>query len=164
MKKFTTLWIIPLLVFSCTFPKKDGVENKGELQKSSIEIEQLVMEKEKDALNSWAEGSVTGYTKHFDNEATYVDDIGAHDLIEGLPAIRAYAAKLDSMGMIHKHTYKIINPKVQLFQDIAIISLQYHPYKPDGTPGTKWKATSVYALSDNDWKVVHANWSMLKKE
>jgi len=133
-------------------------------EKSSIKIEQLILEKEKDALNSWAQGSVTGYTKYFDNDATYIDDIGAHNRIDGLLAIRAYAAKLDSMGTISKHTYEIIKPKVQLYQDIGIITLQYHPYKLDGKPGTKWKATSVYALVDNDWKVVHANWSMLKVE
>ncbi len=104
------------------------------------------------------------YTKHFDNEATYIDDIGAHNRIDGLQAIRAYAAKLDSMDMISKHTYEVINPKVQLYQDIAMITLQYHPYKLEGKPGTKWKATSVYAFNNNDWKVVHAHWSKLKVE
>ncbi len=164
MKRLTNIWIILFLLSACTVPEKDAVENNGEPEKSSVEIEQFILEKEKDALNSWADGSVTGYTKHFDDEATYIDDIGAHNRIDGLPAIRAYAAKLDSIGMISKHTYEIINPKVQLYQDIAIITLQYHPYKLDGKPGTKWKATSVYALMDNDWKVVHAHWSMLKAE
>ena len=164
MKKLINICIILFLLSACISPKKDTVENNKELEKSSIEIEQLILEKEKDALNSWAEGSVTGYTKYFDDEVTYIDDIGAHNRIDGLPAMRVYAAKLDSIGMISKHRYEIINPKVQVYQDIAIITLQYHPYKPDNTPGTKWKATSVYRLIDNDWKVVHANWSMLKAE
>ena len=164
MKKLTNIWIILFLLSACTVPEKDAVENNRELEKSSVEIEQLILEKEKDALNSWAEGSVTGYIKHFDDEVTYIDDIGAHNRIDGLPAMRAYAAKLDSIGMISKHRYEVINPKVQVYQDIAIITLQYHPYYPDGMPGTKWKATSVYTLMDNDWKVVHAHWSMLKVE
>ena len=164
MKKLINILIILFLLSACTIPKKDTAGNNEEPEKSSVEIEQLILEKEKDALNSWAEGSVTGYTKYFDDEVTYIDDIGAHNRIDGLPAMRVYAAKLDSIGMISKHRYEIINPKVQVYQDIAIITLQYHPYKPDNTPGTKWKATSVYRLIDNDWKVVHANWSRLKAE
>ena len=164
MKKISYIWFILFLLSTCTLPENDAVQNNKSLEVSSAEIEQLVLEKEKDALNSWAEGSITGYTKYFDDEVTYIDDIGAHNRIDGLPAVRAYAGTLDSMGMITKHRYEIINPKVQVYQDIAIITLQYHPYKPDDTPGTKWKATSVYALIDNDWKVVHAHWSMLKAE
>ncbi|MBT8385144.1 MAG: nuclear transport factor 2 family protein [Bacteroidia bacterium] len=140
------------------------MDNNGRLEKSSIEIEQLIMKKEKDALNSWAEGSVTGYIKHFDDEATYIDDIGAQNRIDGLTALRAYASKLDSIGMIPKHRFEVIDPKVQVYQDFAIITLQYHPFGLDGTPGTKWKATSVYKFKDNDWKVVHGHWSMLKTE
>lgn len=162
MKKLTHSWIILYLLSSCTTPVNDAVENHKSLQKSSVEIEKLILEKEKDALNSWAEGSVTGYTKHFADEVTYIDDIFAQNRIEGLPDMRVYAAHLDSIGMISKHRYEFINPKVQVYQNIAILTFQYHPYKPDDTAGTKWKATSVYALIDSNWQVVHAHWSMLK--
>jgi hypothetical protein len=164
MKKLTYTWIFLFLLAACTMPENDAVENTSRLEKSSAEIEKLILEKEKDALNSWAEGSVTGYTKHFADEVTYIDDIGAHNRIDGLPDMRVYAAHLDSIGMISKHRYEFINPRVQVYQDIAILTFQYHPFKPDDTPGTKWKATSVYALIDNDWKVVHGHWSMLKTE
>lgn len=128
-------------------------------------IEQKIIDKEKDALNSWAEASIIGYTKHFDNEATYVDDIMAQNRIDGLTDLQAYANKLDGMNMIKKHRYDFVNPKVQVMNDVVILSFQYHPYDlQDNSPLTKWKATSVYAFKDNDWKVVHANWSLLNKE
>ena len=66
---------------------------------------------------------------------TYIDDIAAQDRIDGLEAMLVYAAELDSIGMISKHSYEIINPRVQVYRDMAIITLQYHPYYPDGTPG-----------------------------
>jgi len=164
MKKLTNLWIILFLFSACTLSDKDTAENTGEIEKSSVEIEKLILEKEKDALNSWADGSVLGYIKHFDDEVTYMDDIGAHNRIDGLSAMREYAMKLDSAGIIYKYRYEVINPRVQVYQDMAIITFQYNPYKFDGTPGTKWKATSVYAIKENDWKVVHAHWSMIKSE
>jgi hypothetical protein len=164
MKKLTYSWIILFLLSTCTIPENDAVENTSRLEKSSAEIEKLILAKEIEALNYWAEGSFTGYTIHFDNEVTFIDDIGAHNRIDGLPAMHTYAAKMDSIDMIYKHRYELINPKVQVYPDFAIVTFQYHPFKPDDTPGTKWKATSVYALIDNDWKVVHGHWSMLKTE
>ncbi|MCK5442935.1 MAG: nuclear transport factor 2 family protein [Maribacter sp.] len=161
MKKLINIWIILFFLCACNMPKKNTVGNNEELEKSSVEIEQLILEKEKDAFNSYAAGSFTGFTKHYDDEVTY---LGARNRIDGLPAMRAYTARLDSIGAISKHRYEVINPKVQVYQDMAIITLQYHPYSSDNTPETKWKATSVYALMDNDWKVVHAHWSVLNAE
>jgi hypothetical protein len=164
MKKLTNIWIVFFLLSACTQSEQVAMDNKESPEISSVEIAQLIMEKEKDALNSWAEGSFTGYTKHFDDDVTFIDDIGAQNRIDGLPAMRSYTSKLDSIGMISKHRYELINPKVQVYQDVAIITLQYHPYSFDDKPLTKWKATSVYALIDNDWKVVHGHWSMIKTE
>jgi hypothetical protein len=164
MKKLTNIWIILFLLSACTLSEQDAVDNNERLEISSDEIAQLILAKEKDALNSWAEGSFTGYTKHFDEEVTFLDGIGAQNRIDGLLAMRSYTSKLDSIGMIPKHRYELIDPKVQVYQDMAIITLQYHPYSLDDKPLTKWKATSVYVLLDNDWKVVHGHWSMIKAE
>ena len=50
MKKLTNIWIILFLLSACTVPEKDAVNNSRVLEKSSVEIEQLILEKEKDAF------------------------------------------------------------------------------------------------------------------
>jgi hypothetical protein len=164
MEKLRWIPIIVSLFFSCSLPNEQEDKNNAGTVLSESQIEQLVLEKEKEALNSWAEGSILGYTKYFDEDVTYIDDIGAQERIDGLEAMRLYATRLDSMNMIPKHRYEMINPKVQLSKDVAILTYQYHPYRPDGTAGTKWKATSVYRSKQNDWKIIHAHWSMIKQQ
>jgi hypothetical protein len=79
------------LFSTCTQPEKDAVEDKTEVKKLSAEFEQLILDKEIDALNSLAEGSVTGFTKNFDDSDTYIDDLGAQNRIDGLPAMHVFA-------------------------------------------------------------------------
>ena len=54
------------------------------------------------------------------------------------------------------------SPRVQLFEDIGILTYRYVPTMPDGETGTLWKATTVYHLSGDDWRLVHAHWSLVK--
>jgi ketosteroid isomerase-like protein len=94
-------------------------------------------------------------------DITYFDDIGAQSRIDGSEAMRTYLASLE--GKISPHTYEIVHPEVQLYGDIGILTFQYHPSTVDGTPLPKWKATSVYRYSEGKWRMVHANWSVIKQ-
>lgn len=93
---------------------------------------------------------------------TYFDDIGAHERIDGGEALRAYASNLQ--GQIPKHSYTIADPKVQLFQDVGVLTYTYVPSLPDGTSSTSWKATTVYHRVDGTWALVHAHWSLVKAD
>ena len=116
---------------------------------------------ERQALASWSNGDPIGFSKNFAVDATYFDDIGAQMRIEGTEEIKNYFTSLD--GQIPAHKYELVNPKVQVYGDIAILTLQYHAKSLDNEPGPPWKATSVYRFLDDEWKVVHANWSLVKK-
>jgi ketosteroid isomerase-like protein len=51
---------------------------------------------------------------------------------------------------------------VQIFGDVGIVTLRYHPSK-DGKPLAPCKAAAVYRHAGNEWRVVHAHWSMVKE-
>ena len=124
-------------------------------------IEDLIIEKERTALDQWAEGNMLGYIQSFANDVTYFDDIGASQRMDGLDVVTQYATTLQ--GQIPKHRYELVNPKVQVVGDVAILTLRYHPFSLEGNPLTPWKATSIYNRTNGEWKVIHQHWSMIKE-
>lgn len=123
--------------------------------------EQSILAQERRALDQWAQGNPFGYVDVDADDVTYFDDIGAHTRIDGLEAMRNYFASLE--GKIPPHRYQVVDPKVQVYGDIGILSLRYQPYATDGKPLTPWKATSVYRQTSGEWRIVHAHWSMVKE-
>ena len=123
--------------------------------------EQAILDQERRALDQWASGNPLGYIDIDADDVTYFDDIGAHSRIDGLDRLRTYLAGL--VGKIPPHRYDLVDPKVQIYGDVAILTLRYQPSDAGGKPLTAWKATSVYRRSATDWRIVHAHWSMVKE-
>lgn len=124
--------------------------------------EEAILAQEREALERWSSGDLEGYAQNAAEDVTYFDDIAAATRIDGLEAWRSYLASLD--GQVPRHRYEIINPKVQVYGDLGILTLHYHAFALDGTPLARWKATSVYRLeNEDDWRVVHAHWSLIKE-
>ncbi len=150
MKNFILLLSILLIFTSCEM-KQDTMTQEN--------IEQAILAKERQALDLWAQGDPLGFSVNFAEDATYFDDIGAHTRLDSLEEIRNYLTSL--VGEIPPHNYEIVDPKVQVYGDIAIATLRYHS-SIDGEPGPPWKATDVYRLTDGEWHIVHAHWSLVK--
>jgi uncharacterized protein (TIGR02246 family) len=123
-------------------------------------VEKAVLAMERAALDRWSSGDPLGYAQSFAEDATYFDDIGASTRLDGLEAINAYLESLAGKGPAH--SYEIIDPKVQVLNGVAILTLHYQATLEDGQVLPTWKATSVYHLIDGSWQVVHANWSLVK--
>jgi ketosteroid isomerase-like protein len=123
--------------------------------------EQAILTEERRALDRWAEGNPLGFVAAGAEDITYFDDIAAHRRIDGLAAMRSYAESL--RGKIPPHRYELVDPKVQVYGDVGILTLRYHPFESDGNAMTRWKATSVYRRTDGGWRIVHAHWSMVKE-
>ena len=124
-------------------------------------IEQTILTLERQALDSWAKGDPFGFSSNFADDVTYFDDIGAQMRLDSIEEVKNYFVSLD--GKIPPHNYELLDPKVQVYGDIAILTLRYHSTSLDGEPGPPWKATTVYRLTDSKWQVVHANWSLVKE-
>ena len=168
MKNPLFLLSLFLLIGACSNTETSSQANANESaeetpEKSEVsneEIAELVIGLEKENLDGWSSGEAGNYVKHYAKDATYMDDIGAQHRLEGADSIRAHITRLG----VPAHNYEMINPKVQVFDNTAALTFQYHPTLPDGTPGSKWKATIVYVLLDDGWKAVHGNWSFLEKK
>jgi hypothetical protein len=139
-----------LLLGGCTSaPRHDNAEKE-------------IIALERRALDNWSLGKTTGYAEAGEADLTYCDDIGAQTRIDGLDAVRKYLASLE--GKVPVHEYEMVNPKVQVYGDIGILTIQYHPSTLEGQPLRKWKATSVYRYSGGSWHMVHAHWSTIKEQ
>lgn len=129
---------------------------------SNRNAREAILASERGALDRWSRGDPTGYAELGSDDVSYFDDIAAHSRIDGIEAMRDYMSSLK--GRIPAHDYEVVNPRVQLYGDVAILTLHYHPSGPDGQPLTRWKATSVYRRTEGSWRLVHGHWSMAKAE
>ncbi len=148
----STLALLALLapaLLACQ-PRSAGQEN----------TEQAILAQERRALDQWAQGNSLGYLDIHADDVTYFDDIGAHSRVDGIEAMRKYFTSLE--GKIPAHKYEVVDPKVQVYGEIGILTLRYHAYATDGKPLTRWKATSVYHRTGGEWRIVHAHWSIVK--
>lgn len=123
--------------------------------------EEAILAQERRALDQWSQGNPVGYGQSAAEEVTYFDDIAASTRINGRDAWQAYLTSL--MGKVPPHRYELIDPKVQVYGDVGVLTLRYHAFALDGRPLTRWKATSVYRWDGNEWRMVHANWSTIKE-
>ncbi|HEX5914126.1 MAG TPA: DUF4440 domain-containing protein [Rubrobacter sp.] len=124
------------------------------------EAEQAIVAQERRALEQWSKGNPLGYLEVEADDVTYFDDIGAHARVDGLAAMRTYLTSLQ--GKIPPHRYELLDPKVQLYGDVGILTLRYEAYGAAAEPLSRWKATSVYRRADDQWRIVHAHWSLVK--
>jgi len=121
---------------------------------------QAILAQERRALDQWAAGNPLGYLDVDAADITYFDAIGAHTRVDGIEAMRTYLASLQ--GKIPPHQYQLVDPKVQVYGDIGILTLHYNAASADGTPLARWKATSVYHRIGTEWRIVHAHWSLVE--
>ncbi|OGC93482.1 MAG: hypothetical protein A2W25_05605 [candidate division Zixibacteria bacterium RBG_16_53_22] len=126
---------------------------------SQKNVEQTILAREHQWLDRWAAGDPLGFSEISADDVTYFDDVAAQTRIDGLEEMRSYLTSL--VGKYPPHTYQIVDPKVQVYGDIAICTLRYHS-SIGGEPGPPWKATDVYRLTNGEWHMVHAHWSLVK--
>ncbi len=129
------LFLTFFLIFTSCCTKQEQVSNK--------EIEQTILTLEQNALDRWAKGDQVGFSDNFAEDATYFDDVSAHVRVDGIENLKKYFKSLQ--GQVPVHKYELINPKVQVYGDIAILTLWYKGIFEDETEAP-WKATSVYRL------------------
>ena len=122
--------------------------------------EEDILAQERLGLDQWAAGNPQGYAHSATDDVTYFDDIAAATRIEGREAWLSYLASLP----IPPHSYEILDPRVQVYGNTAILTFHYQAFGPEGEEAQPWKATSVYRYEEGVWRQVHAHWSLIKQE
>lgn len=125
--------------------------------------DQEIIALERSALDKWAQSNTGGYIDISADDITWFDFTpGAQLRIDGIEAVRNYLAPF--VGQIPPHTYEMVNPKVQVYGNTAILTFHWKATMTDGKPMDGWKTTSVYNWKDGKWRQVHAHWSVVQSE
>lgn len=110
------------------------------------------------ALERWYSGDPFGYAGLFAEEFTYFDPF-MNDRLETPGQLREHYTPME--GTIDLPRFELLDPKLQLEGDTAILTYYLKQYSAEGPVGPTWKTTEVYRGSDDDWRVMHAHWSTI---
>jgi ketosteroid isomerase-like protein len=136
-----------------------GCDSNAPRQNADQEIIAL----ERSALDKWAQSDTGGYVDISADDITWFDFTPGEQLrIDGLQAVRNYLKPF--IGNIPPHTYDLVNPKVQMYGNTAVLTFHWKGSLTDGTPLDGYKVTAVYNWKDGKWRQVHAHWSVIQSE
>jgi ketosteroid isomerase-like protein len=124
-----------------------------------------VIATERRALDRWIKGDPDGYLEIYTDEITYFDPKTAHR-VDGRPAMTAWLAPV--RGKVKIHRYEMLNPKVQRYGEIAVLTYNIVNYqlRPNGTeyPTTRWNSTAVFRRVGTEWRTIHSHFSYTTPE
>jgi ketosteroid isomerase-like protein len=121
---------------------------------------------ERAALDRWGKGDVNGYLEIYGPDITYFDP-ALEKRIDGHEAVSKYIGPFD--GKIGIESYSMIDPKVQQYCDVAVLTYNLVD-DVNKTPAgpvhmkTRWNCTQVYIRVNDRWEIVHNHWSYTKPE
>ncbi len=123
--------------------------------------EEAILAQAHSDLDYWAQGDSEGYGKSAADDVTYFNNSPPDARVDGIQAFRKLLASW--MGQIPPHDYKIVDPKVQVYGNIGIFTLQYQAFLPDGKLIAHARGTCVYRQAGDSWKMVHTHWSAFEE-
>ncbi len=110
---------------------------------------------ERAALDRWGAGDPSGYLEISAPDVVYFDPYLEHRL-DGLDALAAWYAPL--RGTIHIDRYELIEPKVQVCGEAAVLT--FNLVSHTGTTAIRWNCTEVYRLDQPGWRLIQTHWSI----
>ncbi|PWT83646.1 MAG: DUF4440 domain-containing protein [Acidobacteria bacterium] len=121
---------------------------------------------ERAALDRWMTGDPQGYLGIYAPEITYFDP-NQDKRIDGLEAMKQLFEPMKAMKFpIKDPRYEMLNPKIQLHGDIALLTFNIISFgklgdKPEAVLG-RWNSTEIYSRIGGEWKIIHSHWSYIK--
>jgi ketosteroid isomerase-like protein len=130
-------------------------------------LEELVA-LERSALDRWIKLDPEGYLAIQAPEVTYFDPF-TENRVDGLEALQVRLAAMKNMPVpFVDPRYDMINPKVQLHGDVALLTFNLVNYGklPNGPERvlSRWNSTEVYSRIRGTWKIIHSHWSFIQPE
>ena len=117
-------------------------------------FEDTVLALERAALDRWGKGDPGGYLEISAPDVTYFDPF-VKQRVDGIDALKAWYEPV--RGKIRIDRDEIVNPRVQVVGDAAILTMQFVSHGSEGAK--RWNCTEVYRRADGEWKIVHTHWS-----
>jgi ketosteroid isomerase-like protein len=121
---------------------------------------QDIIDLERAALDRWGNGDPGGFLDLYGPDISYFDPITAAR-IDGHAAMADYYRPW--AGKIRVSRYEMLNPKVVLTGDMALLTYNLVNYfiDTDGSEavGSRWNSTVVFQRQGGAWKSIHSHWS-----
>lgn len=130
------------------------------MNENQKKIKALIIALEKQALEDWNNGNPDRFIELSSDEVVYIDP-AFESKLEGKKALENY---YDSIrGKIMLDNYQMIDPVVQLFPGIAVLTYHYQVHRNGIT--FKMNCSEVYKSEEsNQWKIVNTHWSFVKPQ
>lgn len=77
----------------------------------------------------------------------------------GIAALRQHFAT--PQGRHPPQRYEVVNPRVEIYGDIANLRFRYESRSTDGRL-LRWEASTVYRRMAGEWRIVDARWSIVE--
>ncbi len=110
---------------------------------------------ERAALHRWGKGDPSGFLELCDPEVVYFDPF-LEKRLDGLEALGAYYERI--RGTIHIDHDHIIDPKVQVHGETAVLTFNYVSQR--GEAQMRWNCTEVYRCNAGQWRIIQPHWSI----
>lgn len=120
---------------------------------------EIIIAKEKMALDRWAKGDPYGFIELAAEEVTYFAE-GTDTLVRGFKAFEMANAPMK--GKINIPRFEMRDPKVQLYGEVGILTYVLYNYSELDSITSRWRSTEVYLLMNDDWRLIHSHWTIFK--
>lgn len=117
--------------------------------------EDIIIGMERAALDRWGKGDPSGFLETCAGDVVYFDNT-LESRLDGLDALTRLYEKV--RGKIHMDRYALLNPKVQMCGDAAVLTYNFVGYV--GGESSRWNCTEVYRRTDSGWRIIHTHWSI----
>jgi len=109
---------------------------------------------ERQALDRWAQGDPSGFLEISGDDVVYFDPF-LEKRLSGIAAMTEYYESI--RGQIHIDRYEIVDPKVQVCGDTAVLTFNFVSF--GGETEQRWNCTEVYCLGSGGWRIIQTHWS-----
>ncbi len=123
--------------------------------KQAEEIATTIIAMERAAMDRWGAGDPSGYLEISAPDVVYFDPFQERRM-DGLEALTALYESL--RGTIHIDRYDLIEPKVQVCGEAAVLTFNLNSYT--GATTMRWNCTEVYRLDKQGWRLIQTHWSI----
>lgn len=123
------------------------------------ELTKQVIAMEKNALDKYYAGDMTGYYDLWSHEDFSYFDAGHDKCIDDFKEVKDFLDH-NIAGKMHADSYKFVAPRVQIHGDTAILT--YQLFADTNFINMKYNVIEVFQKNDQgEWKVVHSTWDTI---
>ena len=119
------------------------------------DIAATILAMERAALDRWGKGDPSGYLEISAPDVVYFDPFLERRL-DGLENLTKYYETI--RGKIRIDRDEIIDPKVQVCGDMAVLTFNYVSFS--GIIQMRWNCTEVYRHQNGQWRIIQSHWSI----